>query len=409
MRAALPWMVLAGCTQFVEPGAGPGAPQRWGGVTEDFPAARDLAIVFPLEAEARIGADTAGLLPQPWVDTVGEAFVPTVVGEGFQEESWYEDWRLVSVRVVPCAPLAPRPAVAPASVCWPAVRLVWQPVVGFMERGGVPLDAWAEDRALHAIYPLAPRDRYGRRVDGEALEALRSALADGIPHDALPVEVQGLQDATLGWLLEEVEGLRDADLSAGLWTGVGLRPELLGSDLQAEAFTERLVRFLTLTASPSDLKELTAFSLPAGRQPSGDDAWVFVAFDARDGVLTSRRLEVMSRRTGEVLVDYGWSQDAGQAREAPEVEAALAADPSGELHETVVGSTEEVSRIEAALLDPEAVFVPNTTCATCHRLNDLRFDFHALSSLEDADPTVSPRVVADVAFELAWLRGAAAD
>ncbi len=44
----------------------------------------------------------------------------------------------------------------------------------------------------------------------------------------------------------------------------------------------------------------------------------------------------------------------------------------------------------------------NTTCATCHRLNGLRFDFHSLSHFEDNDHTVSPRVEADVARDRAW-------
>ena len=111
---------------------------------------------------------------------------------------------------------------------------------------------------------------------------------------------------------------------------------------------------------------------------------------------------MVSRRTGELLVDHGLAQDAGQTRESPEVEAALRADPDGELHETVVSSSTDIEEISDLITDPTQVFVPNTTCATCHRLNGLRFDFHSLSHFEDNDHTVSPRVEADVARDRAW-------
>ena len=89
------------------------------------------------------------------------------------------------------------------------------------------------------------------------------------------------------------------------------------------AFAARLTGFLGETATPRDLRELTAFSLPAGRQPSGDDAWVFVQFLSDGQDLRQKSLEVVSRRTGELLVDHGLAQDAGQTRESPAVEAAL--------------------------------------------------------------------------------------
>ena len=123
----------------------------------DFPAERDLAILMPLQEVAVIPADTpigggTVALPKAWVDAVGSSYDGTVVEDGFLEESWYEDWRLVSVRVSPCAPVGVAPGLAPASVCWPAVRVVWQPVVDFMDRGGVLIDAWADDRAIPVSY-----------------------------------------------------------------------------------------------------------------------------------------------------------------------------------------------------------------------------------------------------------------
>lgn len=377
----------------------------------DFPSDRDLAVLFPLQEVAVVPADTRlqsgdAALPQAWVDAVSDAYGPTIVADGFGEESWYEDWRLVSMRVSPCAPIARSPALAPASVCWPVVRLVWQPVVGFMDRGGVQIDAWADDRAIHAIYPVQPRDPAGRRVDALPLERVQGALDAGTRYADLSSAEQAAfedsRDRTTTWLLDTVATLRDADLPVGSWDGIDDRPELTGSAPQRSAFAARLTGFLSQTATAGDLRELTAFSLPAGRQPSGDDAWVFVQFTSDGRDLRRKSLEVYSRRDGDLLLDYGLDQDAGQTRESPAVEAALDADPSGELHDTVVASSTDIDEIADLIADPSQVFVPNTTCASCHRLNGLRFDFHSLSHFEDNAHTVSPRVEADVARDRAW-------
>jgi len=409
---------LTACDGAADASASAEAPAPRTGVTTGFPAERDLAILLPLEEDALVPADTPlptgeVLLPEAWVDQVASAYWDTSVGEGFAEESWYMDWRLVSVRISPCAPLAGSPAQAPASVCWPIVRLVWQPVVPDMTRGGVRIDAWADDRAIHALYPLQPRDSAGARVSGSGIGAVRGALALGLGVDQVGdaewTSYIDERDGTVAWLLGQVEGLRDARLTDDRYAGIDHRPELESPADVGEAFTERLVGLLAQTARPEDLRELTSFSLPAGRQPSGDDSWVFVQFES-DGVdLSQRHLELLSRETGELLLDYGLDQDAGQTRESDAVTAALRADPDGPLHDTVVESSADIDLVAALVVDPEQVFVPNTTCATCHRLNDLRFNFHSLSHFEDEDHTVSPRVTEDVARDLRWVREWQAD
>ena len=407
--------LTVGCASFTTDGfdaaRAPSTAPLTAGSWPDFPAERDLALLFPLEEDPLVPASTrllggSAALPSSWVDRVGEAFWPTIVEDGFSEESWYEDWRLVSVRVSPCAPVARSPALAPASVCWPVVRLVWQPVVGTMDRGGVQIDAWADDRAIHAIYPVVARDPSGRRMDQSARERVTDRLeAGGRLSDLSAAELAAFEDSrdrTTAWLLDEVAGLRDRRLPLGSWDGLDDRPELAQDSATAQAFRTRLVAFLSETAAPADLRELTAFSLPAGRQPSLDDAWVFVQFGSDGRSLLRRSLEVYSRTDGGLLLDYGLDQDAGQTHESPAVEEALDADPTGELHDTVVSSSEDVDEILDLIVDPEEVFVPNTTCATCHRLNGLRFDFHSLSHFEDNAHTISPRVVADVARDRAW-------
>jgi hypothetical protein len=259
---------------------------------------------------------------------------------------------------------------------------------------------------MHAIYPVQPRDPAGRRVDATPRTRVTDALEAGAAWAELPqaerAAFEQSRDRTSAWLLDTVADLRDPGLPIGSWDGIDDRPEAAGTAAQRAAFSTRLTGFLGEVATPADLRELTAFSLPAGRQPSGDDAWVFVQFASDGRTLQQRSLEVVSRRTGALLLDHGLDQDAGQTRESPAVEAALAADPDGELHDTVVASSTDIDEIADLITDPSQVFVQNTTCATCHRLNGLRFDFHSLSHFEDNAHTVSPRVEADVARDRAW-------
>jgi hypothetical protein len=54
--------------------------------------------------------------------------------------------------------------------------------------------------------------------------------------------------------------------------------------------------------------------------------------------------------------------------------------------------------------DRRRTLVPNTSCASCHKLNGDPFDFHNLSYLDDRDMAVTPRVARDVELDLAWIR-----
>ena len=133
----------------------------------DFPAERDLAILLPLDPAPLFPADTRlygeqELLPGEWLKAVSRAYQDTDVADAMESESLPEDWRLVSIRVSPCAPIGRSPAQAPASLCWPIVRLVWQPVVNHMQLAGVNLPAYADDRAIHTLYwgPCADGSRH---------------------------------------------------------------------------------------------------------------------------------------------------------------------------------------------------------------------------------------------------------
>ena len=339
-----------------------------------FPAERDLAILFPLEEDPYIRASTrtpAGdpLLPSGWVDVVGRAFDGTLAEDAIGRESFYEEWRLVSARVVPCAPVARSPALAPASVCWPIVRLVWQPVAGGVNQWGVRFDAYADDRAIHTLYPLQARDTNGARVSDSA----RSAVVDHLDRGGRVSELSAStlaafdrsRDDTTTAMLRDLVSLRDNSLSQDSWDGIYLRPELMESDAEADVFVQRFVAFLGRYASPSDMREMTAFSLPEGRNPAGDDAWTFIQLRSDGSSIWQSNLEVYSRNSGDLLLDYGLEQTAGQAHESDAVTEALESGPD-ELHETVVERSADIDDVSELVTDPTQVFVPNTSPPVIH-------------------------------------------
>ena len=85
------------------------------------------------------------------------------------------------------------------------------------------------------------------------------------------------------------------------------------------------------------------------------------------------------------------------------VEAEIATG-NNELSLSVIISSEDIDEMGPEMADPYSFLVPNTSCASCHRLNGLRFDFHSLSGFEDRGITVSPRVTKDVARDMFWAR-----
>ena len=83
----------------------------------DFPAQKDLAILFELFDDPMISAGDLTpvgrtFLPPRWLYNVSQAFKRTDVGDALDQENRYDEWRVVSMRVVPCQPLeyaSPRP------------------------------------------------------------------------------------------------------------------------------------------------------------------------------------------------------------------------------------------------------------------------------------------------------------
>ena len=100
-------------------------------------------------------------------------------------------------------------------------------------------------------------------------------------------------------------------------------------------------------------------------------------------------------------------QTVSAATEDPELIEAMEADPtlSNSLRDHVILDSDDEIRLAEVLADPRQTFVQNTTCASCHRLTDLPFDFHTFSYLEDRAATISPRVVEDTKHDLEKMRG----
>ncbi len=378
----------------------------------DFPAEKDLAILFELFDDPMISAGDVTpvgrtYLPYRWLYTVSSAFQQTDVGDALDTENVYEEWRVVSMRVVPCQPLGIMPAQTSDVLCWPTLRLVWQPVVEDAIVSWGRADYYADDRAIHAIYPLQPRTLYGEVIDSDIRKRIAGRLKEGALEDDLSDlllnEFKTLRDSTSAYFLARTESLRSRSLSAGSWDGYGVRPEVYLGETERNAFQSRIREFMGEFALPDDLAELTAFSLPEGRSPAHSDIWVFLQFEGRNGEIHQQEITVLSPEDGRQLANMGLDQTVSMAVEDEEVLDAL--DEVGEeLERLLIIDPEDVEQIGADMADPDAFFVPNTSCASCHRLNDIRFDFHSLSHLEDGNMTISPRVVGDVERELQWVR-----
>ena len=385
-------------------------------VPDDFPVAQDIAIIFPLNTDDRITASDRTntgdpLLSEKWLDTVNNAYLNTVVEDAVQRENVYEDWRVVSVRFAPCGPLGHHFGQSPDQLCWPQVRIVWQPVLKDFKQHELILPHFADDRAIHALYHVMPSAEFVDPARSRAfLQSAKEVLADGhttetITEDSLAQFIQ-IRNAAIERWTELVLSLRTegrAPENRLTW-----RMELNTNDTEQVArFTNALRAVFAEAAVPQNLFEMTAFSLPEGRQPALLDLWTFLAFDGIDGEIRQRDVLVRSPADGTVVGNAGLDETVGMINPDPELlNEVRTSDFSAELSAIAIFDREDVGLMAEAINDPKQTLVPNTSCASCHRFNQLRFDFHNLSHLEDREATIAPRVVNDVIHELEWLRDA---
>ncbi|MEN9825717.1 MAG: hypothetical protein RI953_1462 [Pseudomonadota bacterium] len=380
----------------------------------------DLAIVLPAQRSLRIAAQDVvsplneSLLPRELLAQVETAFRSTAVGDALETENIYADWTLVGMRVVPCSPLGIIPSTDIQVFCWPEVRLVWQPVLKDFRRYAVVLDAFADDRAIHALYDFEPGLVLNPSETIRAttlLNRIRTALqvAPTKPMNMITAdelrEFVILRDKVSDGLMEKTRQLRSGSFANSAYNAFNERPEFNSSASAAE-FIEKLKRFLASATPPKSLKEMTSFSLPEGREPPQIDDWVFIQFLRQGQKMVQQRINLRSAEDGRILFDFGPAPRASQMRDEPELHTALdsmSAKDAKEIRQRVLLSPTEISTKSQIIADRNITLVPNTSCASCHKLNNLRFDFHAFSYLEDRTISVSPRVKTDVMRDLEWL------
>jgi hypothetical protein len=333
------------------------------------------------------------------------------VGNALSIENELSDWRLVSFRIVPCSPLSNSTKKDPAVYCWPEVRLVWQPVVTGQV---IPRRTlfYAEDRAIHALFNVHPSAVFTQDVAKKALLLLSKVNAElktGIPSlsTAEFKEFTELRNKLSASLVSEAMGLRELN-DDELYRKIDLRPEFQDT-LTAARFIQKTRKFLNRFASPSTLSKLTAFSLPEGRDPPMIDEWVFLSFENSSGGLRQLDITLDSVLDGRVLFNYGKSMLGTQNRDDPAIYDHLKSNSVSdkdkkEIEESVFLWTTPSAELREKVASRSSLLVPNTSCASCHKMNDDKFQFHNLSYFEDRSISVSPRVTKDTELDLLWMK-----
>jgi hypothetical protein len=377
---------------------------------------KDLAIVAPLDGKYPVRVSDKlqsgqEIFPENWYRQIEKSFEKTPVGKALSYENERGDWKFISARVAPCSPLGNAPSHQTNALCWPELRIVWQPIVRniFVAARNAPF--YADDRAVHTLYDV-PVSQGLTSVEGEKaqfyLGKIKSFVSNPQPNTmALTkeelAEFVTLRNKVTQLLVANTLNLRSTKITTSQYSGHGIRPEY--GDLEEEKnFKQRLLGFLSKYGAPSEIKALTAFSLPEGRDAPGIDEWIFLAFQGNKGDILPEDILLKSHVTGKTIFNLGPSSRASMLRD-DEALYDLPASQEGakEINESVLLFQRDSSKLGPLINDRTQRLVPNTTCASCHKLNGLRFDFHNLSYLEDREVTISGRVTKDVSLDMEWL------
>ena len=367
-------------------------------------AFQDLAIVFPKDRAQIMALD---LIPPTWLEAVNESLARSAIAEYISDENFSEDWSLVSIRVSPCSPLgrvADREEID--RLCWPGVRLVFQPIVDRLSIRGIVRDHYADDRAIHGLYRLDYEDPHLQEV----IRALNRGerLIDLEPE--LLKRFEDRRDQLAKTLIDQVISLRQSDST---YSESRERPEFYDMRLEQHFIEALNRRLLAPYCRVEALHELTAFSLPLGRNPASLELWSFVAFHQKEGDLKQVPISVNSRIDGRELFRFEgegelMSEDVTATHGDIQLTQALEDLPlsqSEQLRSQVITETTLNDHKIDEINDPYLTLVNQTTCASCHRANQLNFNFHNLSYLEDYEISISPRTFADIERDLAWSEG----
>ena len=366
-------------------------------------ADRDLGVLYPLQSDHHLTM-SEDIFRAEWYRDIQLAFEKTSVGDALSIENEKNDWKLVSSRLVPCSPLGTFPDQELDNFCWPEVRQVWQPVLKNVKiKWNVFRPAYSDDRAIHVLYDVLV-DEYQA---SELVDSIRNKLKDrrGLSSitDQERTEFLSLRDRAVAEFIERVTSLRGDGFSNEAYLGLGYRPET-NDESQEKVFTQKLRAFFARLTPPENVKALTAFSLPEGRTPAATDEWIFLSFEGEEGSLKHVPIGVALTDDNGSQVSIGFHESASMSRDDPSFYNFL----SGELGETlqkhVLLFQSDRQRLGPAIADRRQIMITNTSCGTCHKFNELRFNFHNFSYLEDLEPSIAPRTQMDIQLDLQWLK-----
>ncbi|MEM1007701.1 MAG: hypothetical protein AAGJ35_01735 [Myxococcota bacterium] len=373
--------------------------------------ARDLAVVFP-DTGSEMKIQLRSMMSRAWYRQVVRSFDQGFFSNPIEEDgNVFSDWRLVSARLVPCGPLGNVVRGEPDAICWPEIRLIFQPILErFRTKWGVEIPAFAEDRAIHMLFDVKGAGVPSTEVDA-LLTQVKSALAKNrgrLQDVSLQRRLRAAHQKIIPSFLKSIMELRRGTLRSIRYDGVKVRPE--ADDRTTAVAFRRAFLSLVERFRVSLPKEITAFSLPSGRTPALSNEWMFVAFAPKTSTLLEQKdLLIRSPKTGDVLVNLGKHEISGVGgleQQALAVLKTLTPAQRKELEEVAVLSGDGALDVKRRrIADRAQLLVPNTSCASCHRLNQKTpFNFRNLSYLTNIGLEVSPRVIRDVELDLKWVK-----
>lgn len=360
---------------------------------------RDLSIILDTSLNKRIEMKEP-LFSSNWFYQITEKqFKKTDVGYALEIESPLKEWRLISIRIAPCVSLVPSYFFDPETFCWPQIRTVWAPVFDkYRTTWGITVENYSDDRAIHALYWFEENE-YSTNQTYQKVKKIIQNEPDKLKFisNAEKKEWLKLRREAIQKLLKNTLTLRTKGASDEKYKNFGIRPELYTDN---ESFRNRLYTFLLNYTKTNLITELTAFSLPEGRDPTGIDTWVFVAFNGNNGIITPKKLDIYDRDTGKKINDPTFSQTATMNNDDP----SLYLGNIQKLREQVLLFNEDRESIRNKVFSNKSLLNGETSCATCHKFNDIKFNFHNFSKLEDRPTTISEKLEHEVRKDLSWLR-----
>jgi hypothetical protein len=370
---------------------------------------RDLAIIIPKDFAHSFPAfknkKKWGVFESHIFTDVANSFLDTDVENALTVENSEDEWAVVSARVSPCSALFPNLRTS-ATLCWPELRLVLQPILKRpISYQSTKQKFFADDRNIHALYHISP---YSILTDADAkiAENYIAMIKKGESLTEIQFnEFTKLRNTVSSNFLLETLDLRVTGVKAPKYDNFDIRPEYY-KDWSTEIFTKRFTSYLKRHAFYDRLHAATAFSLPAGRMPTHSDIWVFKKYKRRGQHLVESSI-TLHHKNGRMMLNTGKTNTSSMQFDDP----IFTSDNLDERVKRMVSHHVVLNRqtqrgLLTRIADPKLFLVEHTSCASCHKLNpNMPANFHALSYfINETSPTVTQRVILDVKENLEWVK-----